>query len=127
MTGRSRDASVLNQVLWPDATLEYLAVDYDSVVLRVREATGQVRTIRCEGHIGYGLCGFWDEVIIERAEIAAEHPFIERCVSSISRRLGQGWIDSGNEQRNTRRWNALVVYLSDGSCLEIVAARFAVE
>lgn len=118
---------MLEHVLWPDATLEYVAVDYDSVVLRVRESTGQMRTIRCEGHIGYGLCGFWDEVIIERAEVTSTHPFIERCVSSISQRLGQGWIDSGNEQRNSRQWRALVVHLSDGSCVEIVAARFTAD
>lgn len=118
---------MLEQVLWQDSALEHVGADYDSVVLRVRESTGQVRTIRCEGHIGYGLCGSWDEIIIERVEVAAEHPFIERCVSSISRRLGAGWIDSGNEQRTMRQWKALIVHLSDGSCVEIVAARFTVD
>lgn len=124
MTGRSEDESAFNQVLWPDASLEHVAADYDAVTLRIRESTGQARTIRCEGHIGFCLSGFWDEVIIERAELTLQHPFIERCVSSITRRLGEDWGDSGNEQRNTRAWKALVVHLSDGSCVEVVAARF---
>lgn len=104
--------SVLDAVLWPDATLEQMTADYEAVVLRIRESTGRVRMLRCEGHIGYGLCGFWDEVVIERAELRSEHPLIERCVDSISRRLGPGWIESGNEQRNTRQWQVLVVHLS---------------
>ncbi len=115
------------QVLWPDATLEQVTIDYDAVSLRVRESTGRARLIRCEGHIGFGLFGFWDEMIIESAEMSTKHPAIERCTSSISRRLGEGWIDSGNEQRNARDWVALIVHLSDGCCLEIVATRFTVE
>jgi hypothetical protein len=126
MPGHSESKAVLEQVLWPDATFEHLAVDYNAVVLRIRESTGTLKTVRCEGHIGLALQGFWDEVVVERAEIATEHPAIEESVSSISRRQGREWIDSGNEQRNSRRWTALLVHLSDGCCLEIVAAKFTV-
>lgn len=126
MTGRSESDLALAHVLWPDATLEQVTVDYDTVVLRIRESTGTERTIRCEGHIALGLEGFWDEVIIEHAELVSKHPTIERATSSISRRFGTSWLDSGNEERNSRRWLALIVHLADGCSLQVVAARFCV-
>jgi hypothetical protein len=128
MTDRSSEASVaLGNVLWPDAAIERLTVDYDTVVLRIREATGTVKRVRCEGHIGLSLNGFWDEVIIEGADVLTSHPAIDRAVASITQRLGDTWLDSGNEERNTRRWAVLVARLSDGCTLEVVAAKFAVE
>ena len=81
MSGHSSSGTVLEQVLWPDATLESVTADYDAVTLRVRETSGKIRTICCEGYIGYAMYGFWDEVIIERAEITTEHPAIDRCVA----------------------------------------------
>jgi hypothetical protein len=114
-------------VLWPDATLERVTVDYDAVVLGIRESTGTIKTIRCEGHIGLSLSGFWDEVIIDGADVLTSHPAIDRAVADITQRLGDTWLDSGNEQRNTRRWAALIVRLSDGCTLEVVAAKFSVE
>ncbi len=126
MPGRSESDLAFGQVLWPDATLEHVAVDYDAVVLRIRESTGIERTIRCEGHIALRLEGFWDEVIIERAELVSEHAAIERATDSISRRLGTNWLDSGNEERNSRHWLALIVYLADGCPMEIVAARLCI-
>jgi hypothetical protein len=116
----------MQHVLWPDASLEQASVDYDAVILRIRESTGQVKSVRCEGYIAFELSGFWDEVIIESAQLLSQHPTIERAVNSIAGRLGKGWIDRGNEQRNTRRWMALVVRLSDGCSIEVVAANFAV-
>jgi hypothetical protein len=127
MNGHFSDEPMLHQVLWPDATLEQVMADYDSVALRIRESTGRIRTIRCEGHIGYALCGFWDEVIIERAEVRLEHPFLDLCVNSLSRRLGHELSESGNVERNTRKWKVLLVHLSDGSCIEVAAAKFAVD
>ena len=116
----------MESILWPDASLEHVSVDYDAVVLQVRESTGQVKSVRCEGHIAFELSGFWDEVIIESAQLVSEHPAIDRAVRSIAQRLGDGWTDSGNEQRNTRRWMALVIDLSDGCAIEVVAAKFSV-
>ena len=88
-------------VLWPDAAIERLTVDYDAVVLQIREATGTVKRVRCEGHIGLSLNGFWDEVIIEGADVLTSHPAIDRAVASITQRLGATWLDSGNEQRGS--------------------------
>jgi len=87
---------------------------------------GYVKSVRCEGYIAFGLSGFWDEVIIDRAQLLSEHPSIDRALSSITQRLGTDWSDSGNEQRNTRRWMALVIHLSDGCLIEIVAANFTI-
>jgi hypothetical protein len=126
MIGRSESERALGQVLWPDAILVHVAADYDTVVLRIRESTGIERTIRCEGHIALGLEGFWDEVIIERAELVSEHAAIERATASIRRRFGTHWLDSGSEERNRRHWLALIVHLADGCSLEVVAARFHV-
>lgn len=121
MSDRSIGEPVLQRVCWPDASLEHFAADYDAVALRIRELSGRVLLIHCEGYIGYGLDGFWDETFIERVELVEDHPAIERYVKNISTRH-----DSGNEQRNTRRWKALIIHLGDGCCLEIVAARFSV-
>jgi hypothetical protein len=107
--------------------VEHVGLDYDSVLLRVRESSGLLRTVRCEGHIALCLDGFWDEVIVERAELASDHPAIRKSLSSISRRLGRNWPDSGNAQRNSRHWSALIVHLSDGCTIEIVAAKFTVD
>jgi len=104
MSDHSRFETVLTSVLWPDAAIEHFAADYDAVVLRVRESTGRVLLIHCEGHIGYSLDGSWDETYIERVELVEDHPAIERNVKNISTRPGLlVWLDSGNEARNTRR------------------------
>lgn len=128
MTGHSnRSPSALAAVLWPDASLDRVTVDYDAVVLQIRESTGTRRSVRCEGHIGLEFGGFWDELVIQSAGVFAQHPAIDRAVASITARLGSTWIDSGNAHRNSRTWKALIIRLSDGCRLEIVAASFTVE
>jgi len=119
-------AAALAEICWPDAELQCVTVDYDAVVLRVRESAGSVRTLRAEGHIGYNLVGFWDEVVIDRAELSDNHPGLDACVERIQRRLGANWLDSGNVARNGRRWFALLLHLSDGAVLEVFAARLQV-
>jgi hypothetical protein len=115
----------MEQVLWRDASLEQASVDYDAVVLRIRESSGQVKSVRCEGYIAFALSGFWDETIIESAELLSQHPAIERAVSNIARRLGKGWTDSGNEQRNSRRWGSRDPPLG-GCSIDVVAAKCSV-
>jgi len=121
------NAAALATIRWADAELQSVTVDYDAVVLRVRESAGSVRTLRAEGYIGYKLVGFWDEVVIDRAELCDTHPGLDACVDSIERRLGASWLDSGNVARNGRRWFALLLHLSDGAVLEVFAARVLVE
>jgi len=127
MPGHSNDEAVLTEVLWADAELGTVSIDYDAVTVGVKESTGKQRLIRCEGYVGYGLCGFWDEVVVVRAELTDHHEAIQRCTNELSRRWGTDWPDTGNDGRNSRQWKALVIHLSDGTALEIVAARFSVE
>lgn len=115
------------KVRWADATLDRVAVDYDVVSLRLRESDGALKTLRAGGYIGYCMVGFWDEMIVERAEILERHDGLDACVDSIRRRLGSGWIDSGNDSRNAREWFALLVHFLDGSVLEVFAAQLTVE
>ena len=126
MPGHS-NAIELGKIRWPDAELQSVAIDYAAVSLRVRENDGAVKTLRAEGYIGYTLVGFWDEVVVERAEVSDRHPGLDACVESLRRRLGASWLDSGNEARNERRWTALMVHFSDGSVLEVFAARLLVD
>jgi hypothetical protein len=93
------------------------------VTLRIAQDDGKVSTLRAEGHIGSSLVGFWDEMIIGRAEIVENHAGLAACVDMVRRRQGASWSDTGSEARNTRRFFALLVHLIDGCVFEIFAAR----
>lgn len=127
MIGHSEIESSITDVLWPDAMLELVSADYHSVALRVRESTGRIRTVRCNGYIGYKLLGFWDEAVIRSAELIESSSFIEQCVNDISGRLGEVWLDSGDRERNTRHWRALIVHLSDGASVQVAASQFSAD
>jgi hypothetical protein len=73
------------------------------------------------------MCGFWDEVVVDRVELTDRHDAIDRCKNELSRRWGANLTDTGNDQRNRQTWQALIVHLSDGAALEIVAARFSLD
>jgi len=103
MTDHSNTAA-LAEIRWADAELQRVTVDYDAVVLRVRESDGKVRTLRAEGHIGYSLVGFWDEVIIVRAELSHTHPGLDASGESLQRRPGAGFVvDAAAVERARRR------------------------
>src|SRR5262245_62641623 len=112
------------RILWADATLEHVSADYDRVTLFVEEANAQARQVHCEGYVSYGVTGFWDEVIIERADVFDEHPAIDAAWSGITRRNGQQPLDTGNIARNKRRWSCLVIRFIDACELTIVASSF---
>lgn len=126
MTGHS-DEDELGKICWPDALLEEVAITYDAVLLSVRQSNGVSHTLRAEGYIGYNLVGFWDELIIERAVISDAHPGLSACIESIHSRNGAAFADSGNVERNRRRWFALLLHLCDGCVLEIFPARIYVD
>jgi hypothetical protein len=115
------------KVRWADAELQGVSIDYDAVSLRVRESCGSMVVLRAEGYIGYKLVGFWDEVVIVRAEVTADHLGLDECARSIEQRLGPRWLDSGSDSRNRRDFFALLVHFSDGSVLEVYAAQLRVE
>ncbi len=126
MTGHSNTRE-LSKIYWPDAVIEGITVDYDTVALRVRTADGSIYIVRADGYIGLSLLGFWDEVIVERVELRERHPGLDACIEAIARRHGSTWNDSGNLERNSRCWFALSIYLIDGCVLEIFAARLQAE
>jgi hypothetical protein len=124
MTGHSKTEHSLDKVLWADADIERIAVEYDVLSISLNESTGIKRTVRALGYIGYRMVGVWDEMIVEKAALLKNHPFIDECVDSMKRRLGTDWLDAGSPSRNTRAWSALIVHFLDGCTLEVVAAAF---
>jgi len=120
-------AAELGKIRWPDAELENIAIDYESVSITVLESDGGIKVLRADGYVGCNLVGFWDEVVIECAELRESHPGLDACVESMQRRLGAAWTGSGSPARNTRNWFALVILLSDGCELVVFAAALRVE
>ena len=110
---------MLSQVLWPDAELCRIEVDYSDLQLVVKESTGLVKQVTCEGYLGYELTGLWDEMIISSAELAKEGPFLDRCLESITRRLGVSPPPSGSEARNRERAMQFTLTFSDGCQLNV--------
>lgn len=123
MTGRSS----INGLIWADAELEGLAVDYDDVVISVTEtATNTARHVRCRGYIGYQAIGFWDEVIVESAWLDPAHDFLSVCRQNLERRFPKGAPETGQHSRNKRAWTTLVIKLIDGAEMLVVASEFEV-
>lgn len=124
MTGPSEMAGESLNVLWADAQLLGLVASYDQLELEVRESTGRTLRVVADGHIGLELVGFWDEMVIESADIVPKHPFADRCIRSIAERLGQPPPATGSPTRNAGNFSTLVVVLSDGARLLCAAAAF---
>jgi hypothetical protein len=112
-------------VLWADAELESLAVDYDDARVILRESTGRVVTVVGVGLIGVEFLGLWDELIVERGKVVAGDAFSRECYQRVLDRLGPHVRDSGSPVRNRRRFSTLTVTFIDGSALRIAAADFA--
>jgi hypothetical protein len=124
MTGHSSDPAALHDILWPDAELETVSVDYDGVRLELLESNGRKRTFSCMGYIGYEFVGFWDEVVIETATYRSDDEFLERCLRALHGRLGQAFPDSGSPDRNARSFGVLTLGFADGGALKIAANTF---
>jgi len=127
MSGHSDPTSTHLNVRWPDSQVLGVSISYDAVEIRIRESGGRLLTVVAKGHIGTQLVGFWDEIVIEDADIVESHPFEEECLTSIAERLGWPAPDTGSPERNSRRFATLVLSLSDGTFFRCVAAQFTVE
>jgi hypothetical protein len=127
MAGPSDFALILAQVLWPDAELSRIEIDYDDLKLLVREESGAIKRVTCQGYLGYELSGFWDEVIIATAEVTGEGAFLNRCLSGIALRAGSAPLPSGSEARNRERVMQLVVTLGDGCQLYVAMKGLCVD
>ena len=55
----------LQDVLWTDAEMEKIEIDYGSVTLTITESTERRRKISFKGYTAYSVSGFWDEVVVK--------------------------------------------------------------
>jgi hypothetical protein len=115
----------------PDApgrsAVEALQVTYDAALLHVRESSGRRVDLRCVGHIGLLIEDWWDDTIIRSADVVATHPFMDRCLESLTERLGAELPTSGSPARNAGKFETLVVTLIDGARILCTAAEFEVQ
>lgn len=125
MTGHSDE--IITKILWPDAEIDSLLIDYGEVVIRLTESSQKRTTVRCSGYIGYTAIGIWDEVIVEEAELLDTSDFQDSCLQSLAQRYGNTLPDSGDPARNRRSYRTLEIRFIDGTVLKIVAAEFVVE
>lgn len=113
MNGLSDATTAFRNVLWSDAELLGLAIDYSELILTLRESTGQVRRLICEGYLGYRTVGFWDEIVITRADLEGEGEFLESCLEGLANRLGVDRCPSGSEARNREIAMQLTITFQD--------------
>lgn len=127
MDGLSRATAAYRKVLWADAELLEVTVDYENLSLTLRESTGQVRRIICEGYIGYEALGVWDEIVVAEARFNAVGPFVARCTEELERRLGVTHLPSGSEARNAAGAMELTIVLSDGCEVRVAMKGLRIE
>jgi hypothetical protein len=70
-------------VLWADAELDALSVDYESARVTVRETTGAMVSIAGHGVIGADLIGMWDEIVVSTGGLVDNHPFADDCWNAV--------------------------------------------
>ena len=97
-----------------------------SIHIFITESTGRKLEIKCYGYIGYENIGFWDEMIIESADLLFDDDFLRRCKEHLVLKFGTNIPDSGSPDRNTREWKTLRLNLIDGNKILIVASKFDV-
>jgi hypothetical protein len=127
MTGHSKSIDAFNSVLWADAELGPVDVDYDNFSFSILESTGVSKRIVCEGYLGYELVGFWDEIIIATGKLNTTGSFLDRCMLDIARRIGAKRLPSGSEARNREHGLQLVVTFLDGCELNIAMQSLRID
>ena len=108
-----------DSIRWADASLEKIETTYDKVALHLCEDSGQRKLLHGLGHIGFQMIGFWDEMIIEKAAVSSDHPFIAECERRVERLPATGT----NARRPTGN-RLLEVTFIDGCRLWVCAHRF---
>ena len=121
------DSPQIPNVLWADAEIGSITIDYGEMRIAVNESRGRRMVVRCRGYIGYSAVGFWDEVAVESADCDRGDPFLGECLRNLESRYGTELPDTGSPERDLRSWNVLRILLSDGVILKIAAAQFVAE
>lgn len=123
MTGHS----IINEVLWTDAEIEFFKIDYDSFDIKIIETSGRKVLVSAKGFIGYKVVGFWDEIVIERGVIHDEHDFQNECLSNLKSRLGDKIQPTGCDDRKLDNLKSLEIKLIDGCSIIVVATKFVLD
>nr|WP_319394656.1 hypothetical protein [uncultured Desulfobacter sp.] len=119
MTGHSNFQ--LNDVLWVDAELIKMEIDYGDVRISITESSEREIKILFKGYIGYSVIGFWDEIVIEKFVLHEKHPFLDSCIQELEKKYGKNLPPSGDDARNKKEWLLSELCLSDGTSILIVA------
>lgn len=114
-------------ILWEDAELESIFIDYDNFVIKINQSNGLQKEIICQGYICYENQSFWDEIIIESAELKDEDPFLSEAIASLKNKLGKNFSNSGNDLRNKKDWKLLNIVLIDGNEIKIVFSALSLK
>jgi hypothetical protein len=114
-------------VVWPDAELLRIEIDYDELTMHVRDGRGRMKRVTYGGHLGFERTGVWDEVIVTAAEPTASGAFLDRCLSSIARRPGPSPLPTGSAARNREQAMQLVLTLHHQCTLAVVTKGIGVE
>ncbi len=109
-------------IRWPDAELERLTADYDTVDLLLTESSGRALKVCARGFTSLSWHGVWDEVVVESARFESEGPLIDAA----NRRRASA-VDSGSPWRNRGQFRMLIVRFIDGAELQLVASTFDVS
>jgi len=114
-------------IRWADSELESVRLDYDSIVIAVRDEAGDLHNIRANGYIGFTYTGVWDEAIIASGALLDDDEHALDSWRQIEARFAGAIPLSGSDARNRRQWKTLALIFSDGSELKCSAVEFNEE
>jgi hypothetical protein len=114
-------------ICWADSELLGVQLDYDTVVVTVRDS-GLEKRVRAEGYIGFEYNGAWDELVIDHAEVVLEDAFAVAAWRSIEERYSGSPPLTGSPARNSAAgWQTLTLTFSDGSVMRCACAAIVEE
>ena len=118
---------VLSRVLWPDAHVDRLVIDFDDFKILLKPDAGQRLWLVCGGYVGYEVIGFWDEVIVESISVSDTGAFLDRCAARLTERLGDLPVASGSPARNARHLMQLDVKFIDGCQMTVAMNALGIQ
>ena len=107
--------------------IESLTVKYDSVSIELTEDyTNRRFRVTCLGFIGIEVIGFWDDQIIDRAELSPRHEFINTTTEQMFKHV-RFPRDTGCIERNRGKFELLEIILIAEARIRIVFNELQVE
>lgn len=124
MIGHSKN--VLNQILWRDAQLLTVNIDYDTVKFGLEESSGLRTTLIAYGYIGIEGIAIWDEMIVESAEVVDKSPILDRFLEALKVNYANELPESGSPDRNLESCHLLTIRLIDGGSFSVGLSRLEI-